>query len=237
MAVIKDLKVLEHRPYQSIGHFSKSRLGSADKHIDANTERHFLTDIPNQQCLVIVQEKLDGSNVSVVLHGDELIPMGRAGYRCQDSDQEQHRMFYDYVMKNEAAFMSMLRKNERIVGEWLALAHGTIYNGVKAPFVPFDIFTANNDRLPFLEFHKRVSPWLDIPTVLHMGGSCSLGRAERLAKRLLGGRDYEGFVYRLEEAGKFKAIAKYVRQDKVDGLYLDKEDPLYPRWNWRPDGR
>jgi hypothetical protein len=40
----------------------------------------------------------------------------------------------------------------------------------------------------------------------------------------------EGAVWRVERDGRFDFIAKWVRQDKVDGRYLSQ-----PVWNWRPD--
>ncbi len=42
----------------------------------------------------------------------------------------------------------------------------------------------------------------------------------------------EGVVWRVEHRGKVDFLAKFVRPDKVDGLYLEKGAPIV--WNWRP---
>lgn len=39
----------------------------------------------------------------------------------------------------------------------------------------------------------------------------------------------EGVVFRVEHNKKVDFLAKYIRPDKVDGIYLDKDI-----WNWRP---
>ena len=43
--------------------------------------------------MIIVQEKLDGSNVCVARVGGRLLPLGRAGYPAVSSKYEQHRLF------------------------------------------------------------------------------------------------------------------------------------------------
>ena len=44
----------------------------------------------------------------------------------------------------------------------------------------------------------------------------------------------EGFVMKVERKGKVDFLAKYVRPDKIDGLYLPEISGKDPVWNWKP---
>lgn len=44
----------------------------------------------------------------------------------------------------------------------------------------------------------------------------------------------EGVVYRVERNGQVDFLAKYVRPDKIDGIYLPEISESEPIWNWRP---
>ncbi len=250
-------KVLSYKTYESIGHFAKSRLGPKDKHISPNIEKSMTFELPNQQSLVIVQEKLDGSNVCVVKKDGKLIALSRNGFDCASSNQIQHLAFNEFMHHYYVTFDRLLQEGDRIVGEWLMLAHGTKYT-VAHPlelFVAFDLFSSRYGearvkiseppihcpplvtRAPFLEFIRRVSPFFRTPHVIHMGGACSVGRAERLMSASHPNYDYEGFVYRIEESGVFKSMAKYVKHDKVDGKYLiGQGEPGFEfTWNFAPN--
>lgn len=225
-------KILPYKTYNKIGHLSKSRLGPGDHFIDITAENLLTKQLANNQQLVIVQEKLDGSNVSVVRYNGRLYALGRSGYDCSESNQEQHRMFHRWVMSRDCNFSQLLPKEgDRVVGEWLALAHGTKYNLCHDPFVPFDLFSGEK-QLNFLEFFNRVAKnGFITPFVLHIGGSCSIQRGIKLLNSLSyhGAENPEGLIYRLEESGKPKLIAKYVKPDKVDAKYITEGQEI---WNY-----
>lgn len=234
VVVQKPEKILKYKTYDSIGHLHESRLGPKDHHIDERSNSNFVSVLPNQQSLVIVQEKLDGTNVTIANVDNKIYALSRSGFDCSNSPQEQHQMFEKWVKREYDTWMLALAPGDRIVGEWLALAHGTIYKNLKMPFVAFDIFQ-DNKRLSFLEFTKRTSTFhITTPYVVHMGGACSIKRAHKIMAKEFPDYDYEGFVYRLEEKGEFKSIAKYVRPGKIDGLYLKADSPDHKYiWNWR----
>lgn len=124
-----------------------------------------------------------------------------------------------------------------MVGEWLAQAHGTLYNLFHEPFVALDLMR-EHERAPFDEFVRRVRPEFTVPHVLHDGGPCSIERA----LLLLGDSGFhgaldppEGAVWRVERHGKVDFLAKYVRPDKVDGQYLPDVSGQPAVWNWRPE--
>ena len=231
-------KPLGHKSYGSIPHISGSRLGPGDHKIEAGQERIALHKLRKGDT-VIVQEKLDGSNVSVARVGGQLLALGRAGYLAQSSQYEQHQLFADWVRKNIDRF-EFLKEGERLVGEWLAQAHGTRYcleHSDLEPFVAFDIMRNGHERATFEELEERIYRSLNVTTLLFqsVAGGCSLERA----LIILGNHGYhgatdkaEGIIWRVEREGRVDFLCKYVRPDKVDGCYLKGEEV----WNWRPAG-
>src|ERR1044072_2592500 len=171
-------KPLGRKSYGSIGHLPNSRLrDGTDFHVN-DKQASLVTDKTRDRYdLVIVQEKLDGSNCSVALLNGQILALGRAGYLAQSSKYEMHQLFADWVRKNEDRFRSVLKEGERICGEWLAQAHGTIYElDGREPYAVFDIMVGS-ERLPFIEFTKRVGTTLATPTLLHIGQPISARKA------------------------------------------------------------
>lgn len=158
------------------------------------------------------------------------------------SPYEQHHLFHTWALQLEDVWQKLLKDGERISGEWLAQAHGTVYDlatrGMEHPFAAFDLFTSDNQRLTFDEFEERRT-WAEwvIPTpyLLHVGGAVPLEKVMQEHKEVPHGADeIEGVVYRVERKGKVDFLAKYVRPDKVDGKYLESVTGGEPVWNWRP---
>ena len=188
---------------------------------------------------VIVQEKLDGSNVGVVKTGGTVVAVGRSGFSAESSPYEQHRMFARYVDDRREAFDSLLVEGNRICGEWLALAHGTVYDLPHDPFVAFDVFR-DGARVPYDVFSAIASAHgMVTPKILSDGPPCSIEKADEL----LGEHGHhgaidraEGCVWRVERDGKVDYLAKFVRADKVDGRYFAETHgkDVWNTWrNWR----
>lgn len=230
------LKPLGHKAYGSIPHLPGSRMGPADHHCHAGQAKICLEEVRDKHDQVFVQEKLDGSCVAVYRRGDELIALGRSGYTAQSSKYEQHRLFADWVMKNDWRFRSVLRDGERLVGEWLAQAHGTryLFDPTDHPFVAFDLMQGPI-RAPYSEFRDRIKTVFVVPTLLSCG-PLSIEEVQR--KILLSGHGaldpVEGAVWRVERKGIVDFLAKWVRHDKSDGHYLPEMSGKEAVWNWRP---
>lgn len=184
---------------------------------------------------MIVEEKMDGTNVCVVRHNDKIIALGRSGYDCEDSPQEQHKMFHRWVMGNKEKFEQLLPNNDdRVVGEWLALAHGTIYPAEKIvqPFMAFDLFLQKKqqDYLTRKESVEQVG-LINVPQLYFGTETLAVDDAMAMAEP-----NSEGVIYRLERMVSKKdthytpwVIAKVVKKEKVDGFYLHQETFT---WNW-----
>lgn len=149
---------------------------------------------------------------------------------------------------NQERFLAILKDGERLVGEWLAQAHGTIYELKHEPFVAFDLMI-DKERLIYDEFFSRVRGEFVMPYLIHRGDPMIVD----VAMKELGEHGHhgavekvEGVVYRVERnklvdrhSGKRKRIVdflvKWVRPEKVDGIYLESVSEGEPVWNWQPD--
>ena len=221
--------------YGSIPHLPNSRLGDGEHYIP-----HGQSDILQKAArgrTVIVQRKYDGTNVGVIRQGYQIIALQRYGYRADQAPRPQHRLFAAWVKKNEAEFRVALQDGERICGEWLLQAHGTMMRLKSSPFIAFDMFMPDNSRILWGEFSRRASPIFDIAEVLSFGSISAVEIVEGVSRHydLLNDDEHEGYVYRAETKDTVEFLAKYVKPSKVDGKYLcgnQTFNELRPQDNW-----
>lgn len=233
-------KPLGIKSYGSIPHLPESRMGPADHSCHEGQARIATQQVRDKHDVVIVQEKLDGSCVSIAKVNGEIVALGRAGYLAQTSPFEQHHLFAAWVRAERILWDSILSEGERIVGEWLAQAHGTRYNlNGKDPFVPFDIMMGK-ERATVEEVESRLGNLFVLPATLNDGEPMSV--LDALAALGTYGHHgaldrVEGAVWRVERKGKVDFLVKYVRPDKKDGIYLPEVSGQPAVWNWRPMSR
>ena len=224
------------KAYGSIPHLPGSRMGPADHHCHEGQARIATAKKRDAKDVVSVTVKLDGSCMAVLKMGGVILPLGRAGYLASTSKFEQHRLFADWVEANRVRFLSCLSEGERLVGEWLAQAHGTRYSLRHDPFVPFDLMVGPRrfSNQQCRELAARCG--LESPFVISGEGPMPIDAvAAALAMPHHGELDpVEGAVWRVERAGEFDFLCKWVRPDKVDGCYLPEVSGGEPIWNWRP---
>jgi len=233
-------KPLGRKAYGSIPHLPGSRMGPGDHHCHEGQGLICTTKTRDRHDVVIVEEKLDGSCVSVARLEGEILPLGRAGYLAISSPYEQHRLFANWAWENRDRFLAVLQEGERVVGEWLAQAHGTRYDLTgREPFVAFDLIRGE-ERLPWAERNERLALGaFTIPHAISTGGPMSVEAVlEHYARHgsAHGALDpVEGAIWRVERRGKVDFLAKYVRPDKCDGCFLPEITGEAPLWNWRPE--
>ena len=228
------IKPLGHKSYGTIPHLSGSRLGPSDRKAEAGQERIATKQARDWRDLVIVQEKLDGSNCAVAKHDGQILALTRAGYEAHTSPYEQHHRFADYVRQRKSRFDAALAEGERLAGEWLALAHGTRYDLPHEPFVVFDIMREGHRRATYLEvFERCIRADLTMPRLIHLGQPMSIKNVLKyLEPSGHGALDpVEGAVWRVERDGRVDFLVKYVRPGKVDGKFLPEVSGEAAVWN------
>ncbi len=223
------------KSYGSIPHLPGSRIGPGDHHCHEGQDR-ICTTKARPGDLIIVQEKVDGSNVGVGIVNGAIVAVTRAGYLASTSPYSMHHFFGRWVAANESRFRSVLREGERICGEWLAQAHGTIYMLPHEPFVAFDIIGADGRRTRFQHFVNRVGRAFTMPGILSIGGPLSIAEMTKLIETSYHGAadPVEGAVWRVENKDGVDFLAKWVRPDKADGRYLPSETKGAEMWNGWP---
>lgn len=229
-------KPLGGKAYGHIPHLPGSRVGPGDHKIGEGQARILTERTRDRHDHVFVEEKLDGSCVSVARVDGKLFALTRAGYEATTSKYAQHMLWDEWFWDNYARFDALLQEGERIVGEWLAQAHGTRYDlTCRDPFAPFDIMTGIT-RLPREQFWDRVKDEFDVPALVCEGATSIEAAMELLGERgMYGALDpVEGCVWRVERRGVVDFLAKFVRPDKVDGSYLETLTGGEAVWNWRP---
>ena len=229
-------KPLGRKAYGSIGHLPNSRIGPGDHHVHAGQAVICCEKARDKHDRIIVTEKLDGSCTAVARIDGVIVPLGRAGWPAITSKFAQHRIFHEWAMSQQQRFLDALKDGERLVGEWLAQAHGTRYDLPHEPWVVFDLM-ADDARLP-CEQMKLVAGRVGFTTPRLISDGEPISVENVLAKLEPSGHGavdpVEGAVWRVERDSEFDFIAKWVRPGKVDGAYLPEMSGLPAVWNWRP---
>ena len=86
--------------YGHIAHLPGSRMGPGDHSCELGQARIATFKARDRHDHIIVQEKLDGTNVGVARLDGVLYPLVRAGYVADTSPFEQHWRFAQWVYAN-----------------------------------------------------------------------------------------------------------------------------------------
>jgi hypothetical protein len=216
-----------------------SRMGPGDHKVPDGMGRIVTTKTRDRHDRIIVQEKLDGSCCAVALFEGTLHPLVRAGWPAMTSKYPQHHVFHDWVLEHADRFLAVLREGERLVGEWLAQAHGTRYDlAEREPFVAFDIMVGAR-RMTHDSLEERLEGRFARPPLV---ATVPITPAHALVELGEFGRygaldPIEGVVYRCERHGEVEFLAKFVRPDKQDGGYLPEISQQEAVWNWSHGAR
>ncbi len=225
-------KPIGRKNYGSIAHLPCSRMGPTDSKITEGQARIATEKRRDKHDIVIVQEKLDGSNVGVAMVEGRIFALTRAGYEASTSPYKMHHAFGDWVDANAERFRRVLTSGYRLCGEWLTVAHGTLYDLPHEPFVAFDLIGPNNKRTTYSTFADKVGKEFILPYLVSVGNPLSVNNAlEELGNNgHHGAREtIEGAIWRVERKGVVDYLCKYVRPDKIDGKYLFG-DPIFNNW-------
>lgn len=227
---MKSEKPLGRKNYGSIPHLLGSKLGKTDKYVHEGMHRILTEKTRDKHDFITVTEKYDGSNVGIAKLNNKIIALTRSGYLAKTSPFKQHYYFSEWVEKNKKRF-DFINEKERLAGEWLLQIHSTEYEIKKEPFVVFDYFTKENQRILYAELIQITNiPEILIPRILFSGNtaiSINLCMNELLNKychSIIAKKNKpEGIVYRIERKRKFDFMAKYIHNDFKPGIFMDQE--------------
>jgi hypothetical protein len=229
---MKTTKPIGMRAYGSIPHLPGSRRGPSDKGLSEKQSEILTEKARDKHDHIFVEEKLDGSCCSVAKVNGEIVSLQRAGYRAITSPFEQHHIFHRWVERQAERFSSLLMEGERFCGEWLALAHGTVYDLPHEPFVVFDLMRGT-ERATRNELRDRCGD-LVLPRLISEGGPMSVTEMLSVIEPSgHGAESVEGAVWRVERKGAVDFLGKYVREGKVDGNLLPEMNDGRSTWNYR----
>src|SRR2546426_4473615 len=102
-------KPLGMKNYGHIAHLPGSRMGPGDHSCELGQARIATIKARDRHDHIIVQEKLDGTNVGVARLNGVLYPLVRAGYVADTSPFEQHWRFARVAPSQPARLLSALR--------------------------------------------------------------------------------------------------------------------------------
>jgi hypothetical protein len=207
--------------YPRTPHLFGSRGTDDDKHLGQADSRRFLADRS-----LIVEEKLDGTNVGIHFDSDGQMALQCRGHLITEGMHPQYDLFKQWAAVKRPILEKTLEDRFVLFGEWVYARHSVHYRRLPHYFFEFDIydkpsgvFLSLERRLAFLE-----GTGLRTVPVLHAG---ALDR-ERLTA-LIGPSRFdsefhnpltkrtdnlmEGLYLRTEAQGVVTGRAKYVRPE------------------------
>lgn len=166
---------------------------------------------------LVVEEKLDGANVSLWLSGPDRIEVGpRSGARRRDRAGQLGRL-RAWAEEHREALTTLLRPGEVLFAEWMWLQHTLYYDALPDWLVAIDLWSEATDYVDHATRDRRVAE-VGMTPVPVLQRNVRLGPDDpgRLCSTShFGTTRMEGLVVRYEEDWKLSARAKWVRPDFV----------------------
>lgn len=211
-------------PFPRTPHLSGS-IQSDDEHLDRESSDSLIADSS-----LIVEEKLDGSNVGIHFLADGKLILQRRSQLITSQMQGQFDLFRHWAGTQRQRWEEQLQDRYILYGEWMFIRHTIHYVGLSHYFYEFDIFDKFQGE--FLDLTRRMEliEKLGVQTVpvIHRGpidrdGLCRLIGPSRFDARFenssTGEIDHlmEGLYLRTERNnGTVAGRAKLVRPEFLE---------------------
>lgn len=212
--------------YPRTPHLSGSRGTDDDKHLGSKASAAFISD-PS----LIVEEKLDGTNVGIQFLQDGSLFLQCRGHEITEGMHPQYDLFKQWAAVKRTVLETMLGDRHILFGEWLYAKHSVHYLGLPHYFFEFDIY--DKEGGVFLSLERRLAllegSGIETVPVLHRGPL-----REEMLDRLIGDSAYgahfenpitgrsdplmEGLYLRTESKGIVTGRAKKVRPEFVEKI-------------------
>jgi hypothetical protein len=210
--------------YPRTPHLFGSRGTDDDKHLGDAESARFLAD-PS----LIVEEKLDGTNVGIHFTPDGSLVLQCRGHLITEGMHPQYDLLKQWAAVKRPVLEERLSDRYILFGEWLYARHSVHYRALSHYFFEFDIY--DKQAGAFLSLERRLDllagTGLHTVPVVHTGPldrdrlATLIGpsRFDSLFENPLTGRAdglMEGLYLRTEAEGVVTGRAKFVRPEFVE---------------------
>lgn len=206
--------------YPRTPHLAGSTGTSDDKQLGHSDTARILNDNS-----LIVEEKLDGTNVGLHFAGERLVLQCR-GHEITAGMHPQYDLFKQWATAKHSQLMEMLGERFLMYGEWLFAKHTVHYRDLPHYFFEFDIFDKRNEVFLGLEHRMEILAGTGVHTVpvIHRG-RLPLSKLPSLISSSQFNSQFdnpltrqtdnlmEGIYLRTEANGMVMQRAKYVRAE------------------------
>ena len=210
--------------YPRTPHLFGSRGTDDDNHLGQRESQDLIADAS-----LIVEEKLDGTNVGV-----HFTPAGRMVLQCRGHEittrmHAQYDLFKQWTMGKRPVLEALLADRLILFGEWLYARHSVHYRGLPHYFLEFDIY--DKQQQIFIDLASRLEKLegtgiITVPVVHHGPAIADVlrnllgpSRFDSQFENPLTGRTdnlMEGLYLRTEANGCVTGRAKFVRAEFVE---------------------
>jgi hypothetical protein len=192
--------------YPRTPHLFGSRGTSDDKHLGERESVRFLSDDS-----LIVEEKIDGTNVGIHFADGELLLQCR-GHQITEGMHPQYDLFKQWVMVKRGMLEERFGERFILYGEWAFAKHSIFYRKLSHYFFEFDIYDKEAEVFLTLAMRAELLSDSGIETVpvVHRGA----------VKRSM----LEGLIGASAFGSEFEHPVSGRRDNLMEGLYLRTED-------------
>lgn len=173
---------------------------------------------------VVVEEKLDGSNLAISWVDGHLVARNRRkflhkGNLPKNPSGKQFLPMWNYMDRHRQGLRSL--EGMAVYGEWLWMAHGIHYSRLPSYFIAFDLFDPGRGFLPFEESRQRLQEaGFETPPLIHLGKIDSYEQIVHWSNDIssYAFSPMEGLYFRMDNR-RFK----YVREEFEPGKFWETD--------------
>ncbi len=212
--------------YPRTPHLFGSKGTADDKHLSEAESEEFIADES-----LIVEEKIDGTNVGIHFSGDGELMLQCRGHLISDGMHPQYDLFKQWAAVKRNVLEERLEQKFILFGEWVYARHSVFYRQLTHYFLEFDIYDKEQTRFLDLEQRLEILDGTGIETVPVLSrGSAKRAELDKLIGPSMFDSQFEnpktnrtddlmeGLYLRTESDGVVSGRAKYVRPEFVEKI-------------------
>ena len=212
--------------YPRTPHLFGSQGTTDDRHLGEAESNRIISDES-----LIVEEKIDGTNVGIHFTDDAEMVLQCRGHRITEGMHAQYDLFKQWVTVKRSTFEERLENRFILFGEWMYAHHSIFYRQLTHYFFEFDIYDKRENV--FLDLSRRTElldgTGIQTVPIVHTGvmvrndleNLIGPSRFDSVFDNPLTNRAddlMEGLYVRTEAEGVVKERAKFVRPEFVEKI-------------------